>query len=66
MCVLQVQVKGPPIGRRWGHSGSVIAHSQLLTEIVIFGGRSIDLIGYELANTTVLQFGKSTSCGSHD
>ena len=64
MCVLQVQVKDPGIERRWGHSASVIAHSQLLTEIVIFGGRTE--YGLESANTTVLQFGKSTSCGSHD
>ena len=62
MCVLQVQVKDPGIERRYGHSASVIAHSQLLTEIVIFGG----CYDYRLADTTVLQFGKSTSCGSHD
>ena len=58
-----MQVTVPTLKSRYGHSATVFSLSPGLTEVIIFGG--VDEDNEDLANTTVLRFGESTSCVSH-
>ena len=61
--MLHVQVTVPTLKSRGGHSATAFSLSPGLTEVIIFGG--VDDDDEDLANTTVLRFGESTSCVSH-
>ena len=58
-----MQVTVPTLKSRDGHSATSFSLSPGLTEVIIFGG--VDDDDEDLANTTVLRFGESTSCVSH-
>ena len=58
-----MQVTVPTLKSRQYHSATAFSLSPGLTEVIMFGGLGD---GYKnLANTTVLRFGESTSCVSH-
>ena len=58
-----MQVTVPTLKSRCGHIATAFSLSPGLTEVIIFGGFDED--NTDLANTTVLRFGESTSCVSH-
>ena len=58
-----MQVTVPTLESRSNHSATAFSLSLGLTEVIIFGGFDED--DTDLANTTVLRFGESTSCVSH-
>ena len=58
-----MQVTVPTLKSRRGLSSTAFSLSPGLTEVIIFGG--LDEDNRDLANTTVLRFGESTSCVSH-
>ena len=66
--MLHVQVKEPHLQARESHSATATTLGPGVTEVTLFGGipewtKSGDLP--QIANTTVLRFGESTSCVSH-
>ena len=69
-CMLvYLQVKVPSLHSRWYHSAAAFSLSPGLTEVTIFGGCPEYPSNYkshadlpQMANTTVLRFGESTSC----
>ena len=58
-----MQVTVPTLKSRGYYSATAFSLSPGLTEVIIFGG--VDDDDEDLANTTVLRFGESTSCVSH-
>ena len=69
---VHVQVKEPRLQARCSHSASAFTLNPGLTEVILFGGypewpkNSKSYADFpQIANTTVLRFGESTSCVSH-
>ena len=69
VCMVNVQVKIPGLQSRFSHSAAAFRLNPGMTEVTIFGGchewpnnwkSDADLS--QIANTTVLRFGKYTSC----
>ena len=58
-----MQVTVPTLKSRDDHSATAFSLCPGLAEVIIFGGE--DEVGTDLANTTVLRVGESTSCVSH-
>ena len=58
MAYSHVQVKDPSLQARLGHSATAFSLTPTLTEVILFGGRNSE--SHLIADTTVLQFGKST------
>ena len=64
-----MQVNAPSLQSRCDHSAAAFSPSAGLTEVTIFGGCPVFPSNYksqadlpQMANTTVLRFGESTSC----
>ena len=69
VCVYVLQVKVPHLQTRCWHSATSFTLTSGLTEVVLFGGcterpkdAKTDADFPRIADTTVLQFGESTSC----